>query len=125
MALSKSQMENISGLGPAKADSLYNGLRKNEKLIEEILKNGVTIKQKIVGKLTGKKIAITGSTKMKRAELEKMIHDHGGEYKSSVSKECTHLIIADVNSTSAKAVSARKLHITLITEEDFLNMARK
>jgi DNA ligase (NAD+) len=73
--------------------------------------------------LTGTKIAITGSTKTKRSDLEKFISDNGGENKSSVGKSCTHLVIADVNSTSSKAVAARKLGIKLIDEESLLNLA--
>lgn len=112
----------VSGIGPNKAEALANGLIQNKQLIFDLLDNGVKIKDKVVGKLTGKRIAITGSTNMKRAELEKLIADNGGENKSSVNKSCTHLIIADVNSQSSKAVSARKMGVTLISEEDFLNL---
>jgi NAD-dependent DNA ligase len=48
--------------------------------------------------------------------------DHGGENKSSVGKSCTHLVIADTNSTSAKAVAARKLGIVLVNEDSLLNL---
>jgi len=120
--LSQDQLENISGIGPAKAQSIYNGIKNNEKLIDELLSVGVKIKKKATGKLTGKKICITGSTNLKRADLEKMIQDNGGDVADSVGKNCTHLIIADPNSTSAKAKSARKLNIVLISEDTFLGM---
>lgn len=122
MNLSQKQLENINGLGPAKATSLYTGLRKNKDLINDLLQNGIKIKSKIVGKLNGMKIAITGSTNLKRAELEKIIAENGGEYKSSVGKGTTHLIISDINSQSSKAVSAKKLGAKLLTEEDFLKI---
>jgi DNA ligase (NAD+) len=116
--------EQINGVGPSKAASLRIGLQKNKELISDLLQNGIKIKEKVQGKLSGCKIAITGSTNLKRAELEKMIMDHGGEYKSAVNKTCSHLLIADVNSTSSKAVAARKLGCKLISEEDFLSLIK-
>ena len=54
-----------------------------------------------------------------------VITNNGGIYKNTISRDCTHLIIADVNSTSAKANDARKNNIKLISEEDFLNMLKR
>lgn len=121
--LKASHFEMVPGVGPTKAESIANGLVQNQQLILDILDNGVKIKARVVGKLSGCKIAITGSTKTKRADLEKFIVDNGGENKSSVSKGTTHLVIADINSTSSKAVSARKLGIKLIDEDNLLNFA--
>jgi DNA ligase (NAD+) len=112
----------VPGVGPTKAKSLADGLKTNQSLILDLLGAGISIKDKVQGKLTGCRIAITGSTKHKRADLEKFIMDHGGENKSSVGKSCTHLVIADTNSTSAKAVAARKLGIVLVNEDSLLNL---
>jgi DNA ligase (NAD+) len=121
--LNATAFEQVAGVGPTKAKSLADGLLTSQRIILDLLNNGVKIKGKIVGTLTGCKIAITGSTKAKRADLEKFIADNGGENKSSVGKFCTHLIIADINSTSSKAVAARKLGIKLVDEESLLNLA--
>lgn len=122
MALDVDQIEAVKGIGPIKAETLVSGLKHYKPVIDKLLDNGLEVKEKIVGKLTGCKIAITGSTKNKRAVLEKFIIDNGGENKSSVSKSCTHLVIADVNSSSSKAIAARKLDIKLLDEESLLNM---
>ena len=119
--LTISQLENVNGLGPAKAESLHNGLDKNKQLISDLLSAGVKIKAKAKGKLSGKSFAITGTLSMKRAEVEKLIEDNGGQVRSSVNKD-TILIIADVNSTSSKATSARKLGAQLIDENKLLEM---
>ena len=59
----------------------------------------------------------------KRAILEQMVADAGGTVKGSVGKNLNFLVIADPeNSTSSKAVSARKFGTTLISEEDFLKL---
>lgn len=121
--LDAAQFEQVPGVGPTKAKFLADGLEHNQQIILSLLANGVVIKDKIIGKLSGTKVAITGSTKTKRGDLEKFIADNGGEYKSTVGKSCTHLVIADVNSTSSKAVAARKLGIKLIDEESLLNLA--
>lgn len=121
MSLSEIQIQNVPGIGPVKSKLLYDGLIKNKELIANILQF-IKIKSKSSGPLDNMVICITGSTKTKRSDLELKIKNNGGIYKSSIGKSCTHLIIADVNSQSTKAVSARKLNIKLISEDDFLDM---
>jgi len=123
LSASKEDFESVDGLGPRKSASLYIGLKSNRRTINELIKK-IKVQEKIIGTLTGTKIAITGSTKTKRSELEKFIIDNGGEYKISAGKSCTHLVIADINSTSSKAVAARKLGIKLISEDEFLAMLK-
>jgi DNA ligase (NAD+) len=120
--LQAQHFEMVPGVGPTKAESLAKGLRQNQKVILQLLDNGVKIKAKVVGKLTGKSICFTGAMKNKRSVLEKMAADEGADVKSSVGKGLTYLVIADPNSTSSKAVAARKLGTTLISEDDFLNI---
>jgi DNA ligase (NAD+) len=122
--LQAQHFEMVPGVGPSKAESLAGGLRHYQQVILDLLNNGVKIKAKVIGKLTGKSICFTGSMKNKRPFLEKMAADAGGDVKSSVGKGLTYLVIADPNSTSSKAVAARKLGTTLISEDDFLNMVK-
>jgi DNA ligase (NAD+) len=122
--LGSEQFEQVPGVGPTKAKSLADGLLENQDLILAILKNGVKIKSRATGTLTGKSICFTGSMKNKRPVLEKMAADVGADIKGSVGKGLTYLVIADPNSTSSKAVAARKLGTTLISEEDFLDLVK-
>jgi DNA ligase (NAD+) len=116
--------EQVPGVGPTKAKSLADGLLANQQLILDILNAGVEIKEKVVGVLSGKSVCFTGSMKNKRSVLEKMAADVGADVKSSVGKGLTYLIIADPNSTSSKAVAARKLGTKLISEEEFLDLVK-
>ena len=116
------QLEGVNGLGPAKAESMYQGLIKNKELIDKLLLIGVSIKEKPTGKLVGKSFAITGTLSMKRAELEKLIEDNGGIVKSSISKDTSFLVINDIASTSSKAVNAKKNGVKLISEKQLLEM---
>ena len=55
-----------------------------------------------------------------RAELQEKIESCGGKVIGSVSKNTNYLINNDTDSASAKNVSAKKLGVTIISEEDFV-----
>jgi DNA ligase (NAD+) len=123
--LSMDDLLKIKGLGPSKSKQIIEGLKRNKSIIDGLLEEGIAILEPtsaLSNKLLGYKICITGSTLNKRDALKKMIIDNAGEYKDKVSKDCTHLIIADVNSTSSKALAAKSLGIALISENDFLEL---
>lgn len=75
------------------------------------------------GKLTGKKICITGTLHnyKNRGELQAVIEQHGGKVVSSVTKNTHILINNDSNSTSSKNITAKKLNIPIITEDEFIS----
>lgn len=122
MSANVSQLENVPNVGPTRSASLVDGLASNKSIIERLLANGVKIKDKVKGSLSGKSFAITGSLSMKRAEVEKMITDAGGEVKSSVGKGTTYLITSDPNSTSSKIQSAKKNGTKILSEADLMVM---
>ena len=67
------------------------------------------------------KIVITGSLNLfkNRAELKKQIENAGGKVVDSVTKNTSLVICNDANSTTAKIVGAKKLGITVLTEQEF------
>lgn len=69
-------------------------------------------------------VAITGKLNnfKNRDELAKEITNRGGKVTNSVSKNTNILINNDVNSTSSKNVSAQRLGIPIMTEEEFINL---
>lgn len=73
-------------------------------------------------KLEGQNIVITGKlTHYKnRNELQEIIEQNGGKVSSSVSKNTTLLINNDTTSSSAKNVSAKKLGVKIVSEDDFI-----
>lgn len=115
-------------VGTITADILYTGLRalyddmvtslRNVEIIEENKPNTSG------SKLNGKSFCFTGAMKNKRKDLEQMVSDNGGIVHDGIKKNplTDYLVIADVNSTSSKAVAARKLGVNLISEDDFLGM---
>jgi len=119
------QLLAISGLGPVKAKALRSWLGDvGETLVGDLLGAGVTIRAKVEGRLTGQSFCFTGSMQTKRADLEALVEANGGIVKASVGKGLTYLVIADPNSTSSKAVAARKAGTRCIGEAEFLALAK-
>lgn len=67
-------------------------------------------------KYAGMKVCFTG---VRDKELELAITSQGGEVVNSVSKKTTHLIVADLSSTSSKMNKAKELNIPIFTVETF------
>lgn len=74
--------------------------------------------------LSGESICITGKlTHFKnRDEFTKAIQDRGGKVVSSVSKNTTWLVTNTPESGTSKNVTAQRLGIPIITEEEFVNL---
>ena len=73
-------------------------------------------------KLEGLVFVVSGVfEKMSRNELKKAIEDNGGKVSSSISKK-TNYVIAGENMGPSKLEKATKLEITLLTEEEFLEL---
>ena len=112
------------GIGEVLSQKLSKGLEVNKADMEETIKHVRIIKQEsAVGSLTGKSFCFTGAMEYKRKDLQAMVTAHGGTNLDSVTKNLAYLVIADPNSTSGKAKKARELGITLISPEQFLEMA--
>ena len=74
--------------------------------------------------LEGFQYCITGKLNIwkNREELTKTIESLGGKVTGSVSKNTTHLINNDINSTSAKNKKAHELGVAIITEQMFADI---
>lgn len=72
--------------------------------------------------LEGQVIVITGKlNKFKnRSELQALIESAGGKVAGSVSKNTTYLINNDTESSSSKNLTAKKLGVNIISEQDFI-----
>ena len=74
--------------------------------------------------LSGESICITGKlTHFKnRDEFTKAVQDRGGKVVSSISKNTNWLVTNTPDSGTSKNVTAQKLGIPIITEEEFINL---
>lgn len=102
----------IENFNYAEADAVYNELHIDN------LKATVD-----VSTLKDITVCITGKVNIfkNRTELQRAIENKGGKVTGSVSKNTKYLINNDSESNSSKNVTAKKLGVTIMTEEDFIN----
>lgn len=117
---------NWDGFGPEMDASLHNF---DYKEADDLVFNKVVILKNSYYKintgneelpLNGKVFCITGrlETFKNRNEAKDKIESLGGKVTDSVTKNTSYLVNNDVNSTSSKNLSAKKLNIPIITESE-------
>lgn len=117
----------IDGYGEimAKSAQEYFSLPETVKLLDDLKDLGVEMKplekKSEGGIFQGKTFVLTGTLPtLKRAEASKMIEAQGGKTSSSVSKKTDYVLAGE--EAGSKLVKAQSLGITILTEEEFLNM---
>lgn len=78
-------------------------------------------------RLQDKIFCITGSVEhfKNRNELKSVIESAGGRVTGSVTSKTTYLINNDINSSSSKNQTAKKLNIPIITENELISMLNR
>ena len=101
---------------------------ENRAIIERLKKHGIQfeiiekINPNATNKLSGKTFVVSGVfEKFSRDDLKKAIEDNGGKVGSSISAKTDYLIAGD-NMGPAKLEKANKLNISIISEDDFMNL---
>ncbi len=119
----------IDGFGSVMAQSAaqYFSLPETKELIGELKSLGLKMprleKKAEGGIFDGKTFVLTGTLPtMTRSEASKLIEANGGKTSNSVSKK-THYVLAGEDAGS-KLTKAQALGVTVITEEDLLNMIK-
>lgn len=97
-------------------DEFFNFIKELPITIIEKVKEG-----KISNDLEGLSFIFTG---VRRPDLVKVIESRGGKECSSVSKNTTHLVCADKNSTSSKMKKAIDLGIEILDVDDLENFLK-
>ena len=126
----RQELEKIDGVGAVIADT-FASYFENEKNKEEFYK---LLQEMHIEKapdnqnnqiLTGKVFVITGSLEHfeNRNQLKERIEQLGGRVTGSVTGKTSYLINNDSHSTSSKNKTAAKLGVSVITENEFLEMA--
>lgn len=116
----------IDGFGEILAQSVYNGFREPHrvKLIERLKELGLKMtysSQQVSDKLNGLTFVLTGTLPMlKRDEAKAMIEQRGGKVSGSVSKKTSYVVAGE--EAGSKLTKANELGITVLTEEQFLQM---
>ena len=104
---------------------------ENRNIIERLKQYGLQfeviekINPNATDKLTGKTFVVSGVfEKFSRDELKKAIEDNGGKVGSSISAKTDYVVAGD-SMGPAKLDKASKLNISIISEDDFINLIYK
>lgn len=112
----------LDGFGIETVNSIDSFLRINQNMVEKLIKKTkpIFLEKSADLKLSGKKVAITGTLNKPRKEFVQLIENLGGKFSSSISKSVDILILGD--SGGSKLAKAEKLKIEIINEEKFLKI---
>ncbi len=120
----------IEGFGSVMAESVekYFALESTRELISQLKDLELSMKpseqKKSGGVFEGKVFVLTGTLPtMKRAEAAALIEQNGGKTSSSVSKKTSYVLAGE--EAGSKLTKAQKLGITILSEDEFLQMIQK
>ena len=120
----------VDEIGDRIAQSVIDFFQNQENtiIIDRLKKYGIQfeITEKInlnaTNKLAGKTFVVSGVfAKFSRDDLKKAIEDNGGKVGSSISAKTDYVVAGD-NMGPAKLDKANKLKISIISEDDFINL---
>jgi len=122
------ELQTIYEIGPKVAESIVQFFQQegNKQMLERLREAGVRMSeesQAIVGDQTlkGKTFVLTGALKnMTRDEASENIKKAGGKVSSSVSSKTDYVLVGD--SPGSKFDKAKKLGITILNEDEFINL---
>lgn len=124
----KEELEQIQGIGPQIAGSVYEFFRDkhNRAIVERLRKAGLRMEETIPkaaksSPVFGKTFVLTGTlSSMTREEAKEKIESLGGIVGSSVSKNTDYLVVGE--EAGSKLDKAKKLGVATLSEEEFLAM---
>lgn len=123
------ELTQVKDIGPIIAESVFNYLKDNIKLIDQLKNVGLNMdyiedKKNIKEEFIDKKFVLTGSlNKITRDEASKIIEDLGGSTSSSVSAKTDVVIVGD--NPGSKYTKALNLGIKIWSEEEFLQKIKE
>ena len=119
----------IDDMGEIMAQSVYEffSQAQTKDLIEKLKKYDINLKAEDItqvdNRFEGMVFVLTGSLEnYSRKEAEEIIESYGGKTSSSVSKKTTYVLAGEDG--GSKLTKAQTLGITIISEEEFLNMIK-
>jgi len=116
-------IEQVEGIGPKIAESVYAWFREadNLRMLDKLVAAGVNMQEEAVtisGPLAGLTIVVTGRLERRsRTQIEQQIKELGGAVGDSVSKKTSYLVAGE--EAGSKLDKAKKLGTPIITESEF------
>lgn len=119
-------LASIDNIGDVLASSVYHSLREPHmiNLIDKLKEYGVNMTysdKKVSDKFKGLTFVLTGTLPtLKREQAKELIEKRGGKCSGSVSKKTNYVLAGE--EAGSKLTKANELGITVISEEQFLQM---
>ncbi len=129
MAAEASEIASMDGFGEVLANSVYTAMREPHMIaligrLKELGLNMTYSDRKVSDKFAGLTFVLTGTLPtLKRDEAKEMIEKRGGKCSGSVSKKTSYVVAGE--EAGSKLTKANELGITVITEEQLLEMIGK
>ncbi|EKD29936.1 MAG: hypothetical protein ACD_78C00207G0005, partial [uncultured bacterium (gcode 4)] len=132
--LTYEELETIRDVGPVGAGSIVYYFEENHDMVRQLLQEltptfpqvvgGLSQEWKAILNLAGKSFCVTGSFDgFSRDEIHAMIEQHGGETRTSVTKNLDYLIVGrDAGSKKQKAID---LWVMVIGLEELFQLIEK
>ncbi len=122
--------EDISGIGSERSQAIlrWYAVEENQstfaKLIGLLQIENAQAADSDTRRCSGLTFCITGNVNVfpNRASFKAYVEKEGGTVTGSVSAKTNYLVNNDLHSTSAKNLNAKKLGVSIISEQDFINM---
>lgn len=124
---SEEELSTVSEIGPVIAESIAAFFRESRNLsvIEKLRAAGVSPRLEeieVKAGIAGKTFVFTGTLqKMKREEAEAKVRLLGGRASGSVSKKTDYVVAGE--DAGSKLQKARDLNVTVLTEQEFIDMS--
>lgn len=132
VSMTKEELENIPGVGAKSAESVFDYMQQeeNRELLRQLETVGFSFMKKVdvsrnqAGALSGMTILFTGTlTTMTRPEASERAAALGASIADTLTKQVTHLVVGE--KAGSKLEKAKKMQITILTEDEFLNLVEK
>ncbi len=126
---SSDELEKIPGIGPVVAQEIVRWFADTQhkklliRLLKEVYIEMVTPVQYAQRTLAGATFVLTGTlVALSRDDAKKRIRERGGVVSESVSKKTTYVVAG--SDPGSKYEKARTLGVSILTEQDFLDMVQ-
>ena len=131
LSLTRDEILNINGFADTTTDAYLKFIKNYKDEINSLktyftfIDTSVKMEERgeKMSKIAGKSFCFTGKACRPRNELEQIVVENGGTFKTSVTKGLDYLVTDDQNSGSSKNKKAAELGIPVISSVDFLMMA--
>lgn len=121
-------IKEVNDIGDISAKQVYDFFQDedNKIMLEKFKQAGVNMEQEVTangGKFSGLTFVLTGTlTTMSRNEASELIQSLGGKASSSVSKKTSYVVAGE--NAGSKLTKAETLGVKILTETEFLTMAK-